>query len=133
MGPRYLIDSNVLIDYTALRLPKKASDFVEALFNTNFLISVVVKIEVLGFNDAPQKLLAMEEFVNTAIVLPLEEPVTNQAILLRRSYRRLKLGDAIIAATALVYNLVLISRNTKDFENITGLELINPYQENTSF
>jgi hypothetical protein len=127
MGPRYLIDSNVIIDYTALRLPQKGSDFVEQLFNSDFLISVVVKIEVLGFDDVPEKLLAMEEFVNTAILLPLDEAVMKQAILLRRKYKKLKLGDSIIAATAIVYNLVLISRNTKDFENIEGLEVINPH------
>ena len=127
MGQGYLIDSNVIIDYTASRLPQKNSDFLEQLFNNNFLISVAVKIEVLGFDDVPNKLLAMEEFVDTAVLLPLDEDVTKQAILLRRKYKKLKLGDAIIAATAIVYNLVLISRNIKDFENIEGLELINPH------
>jgi hypothetical protein len=68
MGKRYLIDSNVLIDYTALRLPEKGSDFVENLFDSDFLISVATKIEVLGFNDLPEKLLAMEEFVNDELV-----------------------------------------------------------------
>ncbi|MFM9838200.1 MAG: hypothetical protein ACKVOQ_08050 [Cyclobacteriaceae bacterium] len=47
MGQRYLIDSNVLIDYTSSRLPLKGSDFAEHIFNTDFLISVAVKIEVL--------------------------------------------------------------------------------------
>ena len=45
------MDSNVLIDYIALRLPQTGSDFVENIFNTYFLISVAVKIEVLGYND----------------------------------------------------------------------------------
>jgi len=128
MGQGYLIDTNVIIDYTASRLPQKGSDFVEQLFNNNFVISVAVKIEVLGFDDVPEKLLAMEEFVDTAILLPLDEDVTKQTILLRKKYKKLKLGDAIIAATAIVYNLVLISRNTKDFENISSLELINPHE-----
>ena len=39
----------------------------------------------------------------------------------------LKLGDAIIAATALVHNLILISRNTADFINIEGLDIIDPH------
>lgn len=69
----------------------------------------------------------MEEFVNTAVVLPLDETVTKQAIQLRRQYKKLKLGDAIIAATALVYDLVLISRNIADFKNIHGLQVINPH------
>ena len=69
MGQRFIIDSNVLIDYTSMRLPQNGSDFVENIFNTDFLISVVVKIEVLGFDDAPTKMANMEEFVNTATVL----------------------------------------------------------------
>jgi predicted nucleic acid-binding protein len=39
----------------------------------------------------------------------------------------IKLPDAIIAATALVYELTIITRNTKDFEKIEGLNVINPY------
>jgi predicted nucleic acid-binding protein len=127
MGQRFIIDSNVLIDYTALRLPQKGSDFVEHIFNTDFLISVAVKIEVLGFNDAPAIMASMEEFVNTATVLPLDEAVTQQTILLRRQYKKLKLGDAIIAATALVNNLTIITRNTSDFKNITDIKIVNPY------
>ncbi|HEY5325994.1 MAG TPA: type II toxin-antitoxin system VapC family toxin [Mucilaginibacter sp.] len=127
MGKGYLIDSNVIIDYSASRLPQKGSDFVEQLFNGNFLISVAVKIEVLGFADIPDKLLAMEEFLNTAILLPLDEAVTAQTILLRRNYKKLKLGDAIIAATSIVHNLTLITHNTKDFVNIRGLHVEDPY------
>ncbi len=70
----------------------------------------------------------MEEFINTATVLPLDEDVTKQAILLRRNYKKIKLGDAIIAATAIVHNLTLISHNTKDFINIEGLKVVDIYK-----
>jgi predicted nucleic acid-binding protein len=127
MGQRYLIDTNVIIDFSGGRLTQKGGDFVEQLFNTDFLISVIVKIEVLGFNDVPYKLKAMEEFLNTAVELPLDEAVTKQTILLRRRYKKLRLGDAIIAATSLTYDLTLITNNTKDFENVQGVKLLNPY------
>ena len=39
----------------------------------------------------------------------------------------IKLPDAIIAATALVYDLTLISRNVSDFKNIEGLKVLNPF------
>jgi predicted nucleic acid-binding protein len=127
MGKRHLIDSNVIIDYTSSRLPQNGSDFVEKIFNNDFLISVATKIEVLGFDDVPDKMKGMEEFVSSAMVLALDEMVTQQTILLRRKYKKLKLGDAIIAATALVHNLEIISRNLKDFDNIESLTCINPY------
>lgn len=127
MGQGYLIDSNVIIDYTASRLPQKGSDFVEQIFNTGFIISVAVKIEVLGFDDLPAKLMAMEEFINTATVLPLDDVITQQTIKLRRQYKKIKLGDAVIAATCLVHGLVLISRNTSDFKIIQGLQVVDPH------
>ena len=127
MGQRYLIDSNVLIDYTSSRLPLKGSDFAEHIFNTDFLISVALKIEVLGFDEVPDKIQRMEEFINTALLLTLDESVTKQTILLRRQHKNLKLGDAIIAATALVYDLILLTRNTSDFKNILGLKSVNPH------
>lgn len=44
-----------------------------------------------------------------------------------RKKHKIKLPDAIIAATALVYELSLVSRYVYDFKNINGLQLINPW------
>ena len=49
-----------------------------------------------------------------------------KTIELRQQFR-IKLPDAIIAATALVYDLTLITRNAVDFKNIAGIKLINPW------
>jgi len=38
----------------------------------------------------------------------------------------MSLGDAIIAGTALAYDLTLVTRNTEDFQWIDGLSLLNP-------
>jgi predicted nucleic acid-binding protein len=108
-------------------LPVNASDFVENLFNSQFLISVITKIEVLGFNDLPHKMSAMSSFVSLSDVLPLNETVTEKTIELKRLFRKMKLGDAIIAATAIVGNLALITRNVNDFRFIPSLTVLNPY------
>jgi predicted nucleic acid-binding protein len=128
MGQKYLIDSNVIIDYVAGLLPVEGSDFVEQIFNQEFLTSVIVKIEVLGFDDVPHKMSAMEEFIAMAKIIPLDEKVTNTTINMRRKYKKLKLGDAIIASTALEHNLILITGNIADFKNIHNLTILNPYQ-----
>ena len=45
---------------------------------------------------------------------------------LRKEYK-IKLPNAIIAATSIVYDLILITRNTKDFSDIKNLQILNPY------
>jgi predicted nucleic acid-binding protein len=40
---------------------------------------------------------------------------------------RIKLPDAIIAATALSSNLTLLTRNVSDFKHIQGLTVVNPW------
>ena len=52
--------------------------------------------------------------------------VVNKAIELKRS-RKIKTPDAIVAATALVFELNLLTRNTKDFDWLQ-LALINPHE-----
>jgi len=41
----------------------------------------------------------------------------------------MKLPDAIIAATAILYSLTLITRNTADFKDIIGLKIVNPFEK----
>lgn len=63
-----------------------------------------------------------------AEVLPISQAVLIRAVALRQQ-RRMTLGDAIIAGTALVYNLTLVTRNVDDFRWITDLSLLNPLEE----
>ncbi|TKT91958.1 type II toxin-antitoxin system VapC family toxin [Dyadobacter frigoris] len=129
MGQRFLMDSNVLIDFVAQTIPEKGFLYVQNIIDNEFLIPTVVKIEVLGFNgNFPELMSKMREFVSLATLLPLEDLVVDETINLRRNSKRIKLGDAIIAATALVHQLVLITRNTQDFKNIPGLSFINAHE-----
>lgn len=52
----------------------------------------------------------------------------NQTIKIRKEYL-IKLPDAIIAATALLFEFTLITNNTKDFKKLGHLNLINPYND----
>ena len=125
MGQKYLIDTNVISHLFASKLPESGKEFLKNVINSNFIISVAVEIEVLTFHDIPDKMPLIEEFVRLATILPLDTAVTQKAIEIRRNHRKLKLGDAIIAATAIVGKLILISNNQKDFANIKGLKTID--------
>ncbi|MCK6621405.1 MAG: type II toxin-antitoxin system VapC family toxin [Calditrichaceae bacterium] len=60
--------------------------------------------------------------------MELNRQVAERTINLRRK-KRIKLGDGIIAATALVHDLTLVTRNTSDFAGIEGLNVLNPFQQ----
>jgi predicted nucleic acid-binding protein len=68
----------------------------------------------------------METFMSYSTILDIEEDIVNKTIIIKKS-RRIKLPDAIIAATAIVHKITLVTRNTADFKGIEGLDLINPY------
>ncbi len=58
---------------------------------------------------------------------PLDAVVIERAIALRQE-RKMGLADAIIAATALVHGLELVTRNVDDFQHVSGLRLVNPFE-----
>ena len=126
MGKRYLIDTNVIIDYTSNLLSNEAYDFVENIFNADFNISVVVKIEALGYKEESTKMKLLEDFISTSTIITLDDIITQKTIELRK-IKKLKLGDAIIAATAIIYNLTIVTRNISDFKNIDNLAIIDSH------
>ena len=124
MGQRYLMDTNVVIEYLGNKLPQKSAVFLD---NTPPFISVITRIEVLGWLNASfEQITALKSYITTTTIYPLDEIVIVKTIELRQKYR-LKTPDAIIAASALVHNLTLLSRNLADFKNIEGLSVIDPH------
>lgn len=123
MGKRFLIDTNVLIDAQMGRLSEKGSTFLAEIVNDDFTISFITYIEFLGYKDVT---IESEAFIALANVLEMNKSIINICITLRKE-RKIKLPDAIIAATAIAYDLTLISRNTADFKPINGLTFIDPY------
>lgn len=68
----------------------------------------------------------LEDFFSDALVLDLNDQIVEKTIILRRE-TKIKIPDALIESTALIYDLSLITRNTSDFKSIKGLQLIDPY------
>lgn len=123
---KYLIDSNVVIDYLSQKLPSKSMDFINGIIDATPNISVITKIEVLGFNSDNESYLLLNEFINDSNVLEISNQVVEKCIDIRKNYKT-KLPDAIIAATAIVNGMFIISRNVADFKNIKGLQVIDPH------
>ncbi|HKL15102.1 MAG TPA: type II toxin-antitoxin system VapC family toxin [Balneolaceae bacterium] len=123
----YLIDTNAIIDFMASRLPETGMSFLSSVINHQTNISVITQIELLGFNGPKEDMALLEDFVDESIVHFLDKPIVQTCIELRK-YNKIRLPDAIIAATAKLKNLDLVTRNTKDFESLEGLEVVNPHK-----
>ena len=124
----YLLDSNTTIDYLDNKLDKQGMLFINKIVDSNELcFSVISKIDVLGFNiKQTEALTLLNNFVDVGFVYYLDEAIVSRTIAIRKT-QKIKLPDAIIAATAVANKLTLITRNAKDFEKINKLKVINPY------
>jgi len=127
MGLKYLLDSNVIIGFLANKLPAAGMKFVSDIVDQSPQVSVISKIEVLRFRDTPENEAILADFIDRSAICPLTHTAVQRTIELCRQ-SKIKLPDAIIAATALAGNFALVTRNTIDFKHIVGLDVINPWE-----
>lgn len=100
--------------------------FVQQILSQSINLSIITRIELLGWKpEDPEFEADLVEFINQSTEYPLTEEVAQKTIELRRQVK-IKLPDAIIAATALVHRLTLVSDNDVDFLRVPKLRYINP-------
>jgi len=68
----------------------------------------------------------LKKFVEDALVYELNNDIKLKTIEIRRDFK-LKLPDAIIAASAIIGDHIVISRNLSDFNKIPKLRVIDPF------
>jgi predicted nucleic acid-binding protein len=103
-------------------LPEAGMKFMAEIIDKDFTVSFITYIEFLGYKNVTKE---TEGFIALANVLEINKEIIQTCVNLRKS-KVVKLPDAIIAATALVNNLTLITRNISDFKNIPRLKITNP-------
>lgn len=117
-----LLDSNIVIYASNGTSPRAA----ELVAEDGYAVASITLIEVYGCkNLSPEEKKALDTVFARLIVYDLDREVIDGAIRLRQA-RRMRLGDSIIAATALCQGLRLATNNTADFTDIPGLDLFNP-------
>jgi hypothetical protein len=120
---KYLLDSNIIIYH--LNGEKPATDFLIANFD-KCAISRITYIEVLSYPFNENDFKIVKEFLESFKIIDTDKEISDQSIINRR-LKKIKLPDNIIAATAQVNNLILVTRNVKDF-NLLAIKLLNIFE-----
>ncbi|OTE97547.1 hypothetical protein BCS42_05965 [Crenothrix sp. D3] len=133
----YLLDTNVISELMTNSPNQNVIQFL-AQIEESYLSVITLHELHYGLNLLPEgqrkKTLAVQlemllmEYGD--YIIPLTPVETTQAAILRATAKQqgyiVHLADALIASTAKVHNLVIATRNTKDFAQL-GIELINPW------
>jgi len=124
----YLIDTNILIYYLAGALSPEERPTVDKILRESFNISVITRIELLGWNGhTPEGLVKARQLLDCARCIPLTDALAEKTIELRTS-SSISLPDAVIAASALSLDATLVTRNEEDFTQVTELRIFNPFR-----
>ena len=118
-----LLDSNLFIYASKGQF---RSHIMPLLASTDTYASEFTKLEALGFPLLnPIEKAFLENAFSGIVLIGIDSAIIQKAIELRQQ-RKISAGDAIHAATALMNNLELNTRNVADFSWIEGLQVVNP-------
>lgn len=115
-----LVDTDIFIDY--FNTSRFHALFDSARFTVYY--SIITKKELLGklgLRDSERESILVE--LTRCRLIPLSAPIAVRYSDLRRRHPSLDKGDALIAATALVKRLPLMTRNKRHFQMVSGLTL----------
>ena len=121
-GKTFILDTNIIIYLSQEKM--KMTDFASK--GDRLCISIISYMESLGHpfkNDEEETIV--KRLCDTCEVFNLTRQITEKTIEIRKR-AKIKLPDAIIAASALVNKAVLVTANVKDFKMIDEISIINP-------
>lgn len=117
-----ILDSNIIIYSTQPEYVWLARYLQHS--RSSVSISLISTLEVLGFSRiSAEDKSTYESYFGSIDIHPVSSEIITEAIRLRQQRKR-SLGDSIIAATALIYKLPVLTNNTADFLDIEGIEVI---------
>lgn len=123
-----IIDTDILID--AGRGIQEAVDCLNAIAASTIpTISVITQMELIVGCRSKSELQKLAKFLEQFQIAQLDETISSKAVALLQQYRLshgLLIADSLIAATAVAWEMPLISKNQRDYKFVSELELL-PY------
>lgn len=123
-----LIDTDILID-VGRGVPEAETCLQTLAANSELAISLITQMELMVGCANKRELQTLDLFLSQFQVIPIDPDISNKAVELIQVYRLshgLLIPDSLIAATAMVYQCLFISKNQRDYRFIEGLNLL-PY------
>lgn len=136
----YLIDTNCISELTRIRPDQNVVNWFSNNDESNMYLSVItIGVLVKGIAKLPDsaRKVNLTQWIKNDLenrfrhrILTIDERVTTEWGRLQGQMESegspIPAVDALIAATCIVHNLILVTRNIKDFER-TGVNLVNPW------
>ncbi|MCA0403436.1 MAG: type II toxin-antitoxin system VapC family toxin [Proteobacteria bacterium] len=135
----YLVDTNVVSELRkGTKAENKVLTWARAVSTSSLFLSVITILELeAGIllkerKDASQGAI-LRSWLDAHVLPSFSDRILNIDVAVARCCAKLHVPnprserDALIAATALVHGLTIVTRNTKDFKK-TGAEILNPWE-----
>jgi len=122
-----IIDTDVLIDYSR-GIEKAKSSIIELENDYRLAVSVITQLELMVGCENKQDFRLLKTFLEGFEVIPLNSMISDKAVALFEQYRLshgVMIPDMLIASTAIILDVPLISKNRKDFRFIKELKIKN--------
>ena len=123
----YIVDANILIGYANRSLSQNAVDWFERQAETDLIqIAAITRTEYLAKPGVPSDQIKVDKaFLNRFIILTIGQEIADVGGYLRSRFGLL-LGDSIVAATGLFYDLPAVTADGRGFHKVTGLKVLRP-------
>ena|SRR5450631_2959532 len=118
----YLIDTNIIIYY--LEGEQAAISFLRT-HRGQLAISSITWMETLSYPFSADQELIVRTFLQEFRLVEISSSVMELSVEIRRK-KKMKLPDAIIAASAVHHDMILLTRNIKDFK-LTVVKTLDPF------
>ena len=122
-----IADTDVLIEFLD-RANKKVKERLLVIGIENICISEITASELLYGARDKRHWESLSKFIDQSLVLPVTREISNLHLTLVSEYslsHKLKVQDALIAATSIKLNLELYTLNVKDFKFIKDIRLFD--------
>ncbi|MDR0322110.1 MAG: type II toxin-antitoxin system VapC family toxin [Treponema sp.] len=136
---KYLLDTNVISEMQKTQCNQNVKSFVETVHWEELYLSAITigeicyGIEKLSYGKKKHDLSVwlytkLPEWFSGRIITLDSDVMMEWGRLCAKIQRKLPFADSLIASSAITHHMFLVTRNTKDFEDIEGINIINPWE-----